>query len=178
MYWLQRPPYLRRAAAAALVLAAFVWDVRTAATAPYHVAATAIAAGTAIDDTAVSWVDLPAGVLVVPDLRGAVAASDIRAGEPLTPALLVGDVSAPDGWWMVPIAVGTLAAPGDEALLVVADPPISVIGRVLERQVGDPYDLDHRPASIAVPGDMAPLIAAAEHQGLLITAIRPPTGGR
>lgn len=160
-----------------LVVAAFAWDLRQAATEPYPVAARPIAAGAALTDDDVIWIELPASRLPAPNLKQASAAVDIAQGEPLSPAVLTEPRSAPDGWWVLPIVVGSLASPGDEALLVVADPPITVVGVVLEPQVGDPYDLDHRPAAVAVPPESAPLIAAAQEQGLLVTAIRPSTIG-
>lgn len=173
MYWLQRPGYARRIGAIALIVTALAWDLSEGATAPYPIAARSIAAGDDLTAEDVGWVDLPSSVLPTPNLEGATAAVDIHAGEALTSALLSGPVEPPQGWWVLPIVVGTLAVPGDEALLVVADPPTTVVGLVLEPQVGDPYDLDHRPAAVAVPPQSAPVIAAAQQQGLLITAVRP-----
>lgn len=161
-----------------LILGAILWDVRGAATQRFPTAARDIPAGTMIDDTAVAWIHLPAGLLSVVDPMGSAASTDIDAGDLLVSSLLGSPVGAPPGWWMVPIAIGTLAAPGDEALLVVADPPLSVVGIVIEAQVGDPYDLDHRPAAVAVPPDAAPLVAAAEQEGLLVAAIRQSTAER
>ena len=82
----------------------------------------------------------------------------------------------PDGWWGVPVAIGANAAAGDEVLLVVVDPPTTVIGLVITGQRGDPYSLDYRPASVAVPAEAAPLIAAASAQGTLVAAVRPAGG--
>jgi hypothetical protein len=58
-------------------------------------------------------------------------------------------------------------------LLVVTDPPLTVGGIVVSTQRGDPYSLDYRPALVAVPGEVAPVIAAAGRAGLLVTAVRP-----
>jgi hypothetical protein len=131
-----------------------------------------------IEGLHVEWIDLPADALPATDPIGSTAAVSIAAGEPITGAVLAGPVAAPDGWWTLPLAVGTLAAPGDEVMLVVVDPPLSVIGRVVEPQVGDPFDLDHRPAAVAVPPESAAVIAAAAQHDLLVTAIRPTAAGR
>lgn len=155
-----------------------MWDIRGGATERYPIAARDIAAGTAIDEAAIHWVDLPAGLFSPAAAVGSAATTDIRAGDLLVPSLLGDVITAPDGWWTIPIVVGTLARPGDEALLVVAEPPVSVVGVVIEAQVGDRYDLDHRPAAVAVPPDAAPLVAAAEQEGLLVAAIRPSSTGR
>jgi hypothetical protein len=172
VYWLQPPSVIRRAGAILLIVSALAWDVRSGSTEPFPVASRPIAAGTAIDAADVAWIDLPEARLPIPDLAGAVAARDVGVGEPLTTALLASAVTPPEGWWTVPLVIGTTATAGDEALLVVADPPLSVVGLVIASQVGDRYDLNHRPASVAVPADAAPLIAAAERSGLLVTAIR------
>jgi len=178
VYWLQSPPYVRRAGAVLLILAALAWDIRAAATEPFPTAAHPIAAGSRITDDAIAWIELPQGRLPIPDLVDATAARDIGSGEPLTPSLLVGLVTAPTDWWTVPIEIGALAAPGDEVMLVIAEPPLTTIGLVITAQTGDPFTLDYRPAAVAVPPVVAPVIAAAEREGLLITAVRPDSSDR
>lgn len=173
MYWLQPPPVARRIAAVCLVIGAVAWDLAEARTVEYPVAAAPIAAGTEITPDLVGWVNIPIDTLPSADPIGNVTAVPIGIGEPLTGSVVAGSIVAPDGWWTVPVVVGTIAGPGDEVLLVVADPPLSVIGVVVEAQVGDAFDLGHRPASVAVPPEAAPIVAAAEQQGLLVSAIRP-----
>lgn len=98
---------------------------------------------------------------------------DLAAGDPLIPAVLSGGVSVPDGWWAVSLDAGRHATPGLEVLLVVVDPPVTTTGIVIEAQRGDRLSLDYRPALVAVPGDVAAVVAAADHAGLLVTAVRP-----
>lgn len=178
MYWLKPPSLVRRIAAVSLVLGAVAWDVQSAAGTDYPVAAEPIRAGAEITPDVVRYVRVPTNALPATDPIGSRAAIDIEPGDPLGAAVLAGPVVVPDGWWTVPIAVGTTASPGDQALLVVADPPLSVIGIVVSAQVGDPYELGHRPAEVAVPADAAPIVAAAEHEGLLVAALRSTTGDR
>ncbi len=173
MYWLQPPPYLRWAAAALLVVGAFLWDLRGSDTAPHPFAARPISAGTRLGASDVVWRRLPAGAFVVPDLTAAVAAVDLEGGEPISAAVLAGPIVVPDGWWAIPIDVSSHAGPGDEVLLVIVDPPLTLSGIVIEPQVGDATSLDHRPALVAVPGSQAPLVAAAAEARLLVTAVRP-----
>jgi hypothetical protein len=172
VYWLQPPPHLRRIGAGLLVVAALVWDLRGGATEPYPVAARRIPAGTAITGADVRWLPLPAGAMAVPDLTGAITALDLRAGDPISPSAIAPTVSAPDGWWAVPIEVGG-AGPGATVLLVVTDPPMTVPGLVIHAQTGDRLALDHQPALVAVPGEAAALVAAAERSGLLVAAVQP-----
>jgi len=173
VYWLQPPPYKRWAAAGLLVVGAFLWDLRGSATEPHPFAARTITAGSQIGAADVAWRRLPAGSFAIPDLTAAMAAVDLAAGEPLSAAVLAGSTPIPDGWWAIPIDVSPHAGPGDEVLLVVVDPPLTLPGIVIEPQRGDATSLDHRPALVAVPGDQAPLVAAAEAAGLLVSAVRP-----
>jgi Flp pilus assembly protein CpaB len=180
VYWLQPPSVVRRAAAVLLVVGAIAWDLNEGATETVPVAAGPIDAGATIETSDIAWIEAPADLIPHPDRdpAGSVAAVPISTGDPFIDAVLSGPVTVPSGWWTVPIAIGTLAAPGDEVMLVVADPPVSVIGRVIKTQVGDTFDLGHRPAAVAVPPDAAPIIAAAAQQGLLVTAVRPTPDGR
>jgi len=98
---------------------------------------------------------------------------DLAEGEPISASVVAAPATVPEGWWAIPIDVGPHAAPGDEVLLVVTDPPVTVAGVVVGAQRGDPYSLDYRPALVAVPGDMAAVVAAAEQAGVLVTATRP-----
>ena len=58
-------------------------------------------------------------------------------------------------------------------MLVVTDPFLSVGGVVIASQRGDAYSLDFRPALVAVPGESAAVIAAADRAGMLVTAVKP-----
>jgi hypothetical protein len=173
VYWLQRPPYLRWAAAGLLVLGAFVWEARGSPAVLHPFLARDVAAGTPIGEDDVEWREIPAGLAARPDLASAVAAVDLAAGEPLFTAALQGPVGIPDGWWGVPVQVGAAARAGDQVLLVVTDPMASVSGIVVTPQQGDPYSLDFRPASVAVPAESAPMVAAAAARGVLVAAVRP-----
>jgi hypothetical protein len=173
VYWLQRPPYLRWAAAVLLVAGAVAWDLRGTAATPHPFLTAPVAAGTPVPAEAVEWREVPAGLLERPDLEGLVAAVDLAAGDPITASVLEAPAAAPEGWWAVPIALGPHARPGDEVMLVTIDPPLTIPGVVLEAQAGDGYSLDFRPAVVAVPGESAPLVAAAAGEGRIVAVVRP-----
>ena len=173
MYWLQRPPYLRWAAAALLVAGAVAWDLRGTGTETHPFLTVAVAAGSPIPADAVEWREVPAGLLERPDLDGRVAALDLAAGDPVTASVLTAPATAPEGWWAVPISLGRHARPGDEVMLVTIDPPLTIPGVVIEGEAGDAYSLDFRPAVVAVPGESAPLVAAAAGEGRIVAVVRP-----
>lgn len=173
MYWLQRPPYLRWAAAAALVAAAFMLDMAGARTVPFPFAAREIPAGAPIEAASVRWRGVPSDLLEAPDLTAATARVAIAAGEPITAATIGTVPAAPPGWWVVPVDLAPGAVAGDEVLLVITDPPLTVPGLVLTPGSGDRFGLDSRPASVAVPGEAAALVAAAASSGRVVAATRP-----
>jgi hypothetical protein len=157
----------------ALVLGAVLWDVRAAATEPHPFAGAPIPAGSPFAAESVEWRHLPAGAFAIPDLAAGVAAVDLAPGEPITGAVVADPVAVPEGWWAVPVDLSSRAAPGTPVLLVVTDPPLTVPGVVVTAQRGDRFAMDHAPAIVAVPGEMAPLVAAAERAGMLVAATRP-----
>jgi hypothetical protein len=173
VYWLPRPPYLRWAAAAVVVLGALVWDLRAPAVELRPFAARPLRAGEAVDATAVAWRQVPAGLLPDTSLDGAAAAVDLAAGDPLVAPVLRTGVAVPEGWWEVAVAVGAHAAAGDRVMLVLTEPPVTISGMVVSPQQGDSYSLDFRPALVAVPGEAAALVAAAAAAGTLVTAVAP-----
>jgi hypothetical protein len=73
----------------------------------------------------------------------------------------------------VPISLGPHAHPGDEVMLVTIDPPLTIPGIVLEGESGSGYSLEFRPAVVAVPGESAPLVAAAAGEGRIVAVVRP-----
>ena len=107
------------------------------------------------------------------DPAATVAAVDLQPGDPLTASVVTEAVAVPDGWWAVPMSLGRHADPGDEVMLVLIDPPITIGGVVLESESGDRYSLDFSPAVVAVPGESAALAAAASAEGRMIAVVRP-----
>jgi hypothetical protein len=173
VYWLQRPPYLRWTAAALLLLAALAWDLRQPATELMPFAARAVQAGEAIDAAAVEWREVPAHLLPPVDLSTAFAAVDLDHGDPLVEGVLRGPLTTPDGWLEIPVETGANPGPGDQVVLVITEPPATVPGLVIDRQEGDAYSLDFRPAVVAVPAESAALVAAAAAGGTLVVAVKP-----
>ena len=170
MFWLTRPPYLRWAAAAAVVLAALLWDLRDEAEAPYPFAVSAIAAGTPITESMVEWRNLPEGALAFPDLSDPVAARDLPAGEPIVPSAVSGAPIVPDGWWSVPVPLSQGAVPGSQVRLIDALSGLEVDGFVVAAGSDDLMSVDTS-GLVAVPPDAAAAIAIAAAEGSLVVLL-------
>lgn len=172
MFWLRRPPYLRRAAAAAVVLAAFLWDVRDKAEAPYPFAAAGIAAGAPITDSMVEWRSLPEGAMALPDLSNPVAARDLPAGEPIVPSAVSRPTAIPDGWWSVPVPLPPVAVPGSPVRLIDTTTGLQVDGLVVAPGTDDLMSTDTS-GLVAVSPDVAADVAIAAGQGTLVVLLEP-----
>ena len=172
MFWLTRPPYLRWAAAAAVVLAALLWDLRDESETPYPFAASEIAAGSSITESMVEWRNLPNGVMALPDLSAPVAARDLTAGEPIVPSAVSGATIVPDGWWSVPVPLSPGAVPGSQVRLIDTVSGLETDGFVVAAGTDDLLSIDTS-GLVAVPPDAAAGIAIAADQGTLVVLLAP-----
>lgn len=169
--WLGRPPYVRWAIAAAIVVAAAVWDLRGTVTIAHPFAAIDIARGAPISEQHVVWKDVPRGLMPAPDLNGAVAAAAIQAGEPLTGALLEQQDGVPEDWWAVPVALPGAAVIGARVLLVAEGIPPTE-GVVIVPSAADVLGIADA-GLVAVPPENAPALALAALAGTLVTLLAP-----
>ena len=170
MFWLTRPPYLRWAAAAAVVLVALLWDLRNEAKMPYPFAASSIAAGTPIAESMVEWRKLPEGAMALPDLSDPVAVRDLPAGEPIVPSAVSGAPVIPDGWWSIPVPLSQGAVPGSRVRLIDALSGLEVDGVVVSTGTDDLMSLDTS-GLVAVPPDTAAAIAISAAEGALVVLL-------
>jgi SAF domain len=171
VFWLTRPPYLRWAAAAMLVLVALAWDLHGRAGVTYPFAATAIEAGAVIGKDDVEWRTAPRGLLPAPDLSAPVAARAIAAGDPILPSSLDEDAGVPEGWWAVPVALPAAATLG-AAVRLIAPGGIESDGIVVAVGSSDLLSLSEA-GLVAVPPESASAMASAAIEGTLIVLIAP-----
>ncbi|MGI9585555.1 MAG: SAF domain-containing protein [Acidimicrobiia bacterium] len=173
---LSRPPYLRWAAAAFIVIAALLWDLNARATEPFPFAATTIESGQAITQDQIVWEDVPRGSLEHPNLVGASALVGIIAGDPLTPSLVGAGAPIPDGWWSVPVRLPQGVASGTRVRLVFPD------GSLTDGVVVTPASQDdfgsERAGVVSVPGAAANEVAIAAASDALVVMISPATTER
>ena len=172
MFWLTRPPYLRWAAAIAVVVCAFLWDLRGSSDILYPFASSAIAAGTPITETDVDWRRVPEGTMTLPDLSSPVAARDVPAGEPIVPSAVSGATTIPEGWWSVPVPLPATAVPGTPVHLIDATSGFETDGIVVAAGGNDLMSFEVSGLA-AVPPDAATLIAIAAREGTLVTLLEP-----
>ncbi|MEN8113953.1 MAG: SAF domain-containing protein [Actinomycetota bacterium] len=172
MFWLTRPPYLRWAAAASIVVFALVWDLRSTAEALYPFASKTISPGAPITDELVEWRPVPMGIMAMPDLSRPVASREIEAGEPIVPSAVSGETLVPEGWWSVPVALPATAEPGARVRLIGTEMPFDVEGVVVSRGTDDLFSYSDS-GSVAVPPDAASNVAVAALDGTLIVLLEP-----
>jgi hypothetical protein len=172
VFWLTRPPYLRWVAAVAIVVAAFIWDLRGSTDIPYPFASSPIAAGSPITDSDVEWRLLPAGVMALPDFSNPIAARDLAEGEPILPTSVSGTDIIPDGWWAVPVPLPASTAPGTRVLVVGATSGLETEGIVVAAGSDDLLSYDTS-GSIAVPPDVATAVAVESAAGSLVVLVAP-----
>ncbi|MEA3510020.1 MAG: SAF domain-containing protein [Actinomycetota bacterium] len=167
-----RPPYVRWVVAAAIVVAALVWDLKGSAQVLYPFASTAIAAGTPITDSEVAWRSVPEGTMEMPDLTDPVASRDVAAGEPIVPSAVSGVSMIPDGWWSVPVPLPTVAIPGSRVRLVGVETEFETDGIVISGG-GDELLSFSESGLVAVPPAYAAVVAIASRDGTLIVLLDP-----
>lgn len=173
MYWFRRPPYLRWAAAALLVVVATWLDVRPEPMVSHPFAAVDLAAGATLDNAMVEWRSIPAGFLPVLEKPKGIILRSVPAGEPLVPSVLSTQrVAVPAGWWSMEVHLPAGAFPGQRVQIIVLgptpdDPPLSVLGLVIVPPPSDqdPLAIEPQPGLVAVPGELAAITAAAIADG-------------
>jgi hypothetical protein len=172
VFWLTRPPYIRWAVAAAIVIGARVWDQQGSTQVLYPFASTAIAAGTPITDSQVTWRNVPDGAMEMPDLTDPIASRDVAAGEPIVPSAVSGVSMIPDGWWSVPIPLPSVAIPGTTVRLVGTETSFETDGIVVS-VAGDELLSFSESGLVAVPPGFAAVVAIASRDGTLIVLLDP-----
>ena len=179
MFWLTRPPYLRRAAALAVLIVAVWLELAPTPTVFHPFARTALAAGHALDGDDFEMRPIPSGIFPPAEVKGVLTAP-LRAGDPLT-ASMVGDIpQIPAGWWGLDVPVPAGVTNGSEVRLMIndGDLPRMVPGMVVRHQQSD--DFDGPMALVAIPEGEAAVTAAAVNQGnveVLVGSVAPLDGG-
>jgi len=178
VYWFTRPPYLRWAGAALILIVAAWIDLRPADTIAYPFAAADIAPGASIDAEHIEWRQAPKGLLPSNLEIGGTARHAIAAGEPILPSQM-SDVrpEIPDGWWALSTKLPESVVAGQSLRIVITGfgvGPQAVPGIVIEPPPpADPLGYKDPVGLVAVPGDFATAVAASAAEGNLSVLIGP-----
>jgi hypothetical protein len=173
---LSKPPYLRWAGAAALVIAALAWDVSARATEPFPFAARTIQRGEPLDDSAIEWKSAPSGLLPRPNLEGATAAGATAAvtigrGEPISASALRFTAAVPAGWWTVALDLPPAVLSGTHVRIVLGGGE-GVSGIVVEPSREDSFGL-RSSGLVAVPSQAADAVGLAAGSGQIVILFEP-----
>jgi hypothetical protein len=168
---LSKPPYLRWAGAAALVIAALAWDVSAQATEPVPFAVRTIERGEQLEEAAIEWRSAPVGLIPLADLDGATAAVTIRAGEPISTSALRYTAAVPAGWWTVALDLPPAVLPGTRVRIVLGGAE-GVSGVVVEPSREDSFGL-RSAGLVAVPSEVADAVGFAAGAGQIVILFEP-----
>ena len=165
-----RPPYLRWAVAAVVLIAGFAIELRPSEEVDVPVAITDLPAGTTLTSSDVRWEPAPPG-LVAPIELPAVLARRVSAGSVVTEADVgspLGEL-APPGWWRIELDVPGDPAVGDPVLAVITgdDGTYAVEGVLDAPAASDGYSSDG--ALVAFdPTDVIELAAAVQEHRVTV----------
>jgi hypothetical protein len=163
MYWMARPPYLRRAGAVLVVVIAIWFEIAPDPSVLHPFAHSDMAAGTEVTPSDFDQRPIPPGVLpeVHPD---GVLTINIASGDPLVPAMVSQAPVVPAGWWALDVPVPAGVGAGTEVRLLVQEEATRVVvGLIVRIQESDSFE--GNVALVAVPEADAAAAAAAVAQG-------------
>ncbi|HUO45848.1 MAG TPA: SAF domain-containing protein [Acidimicrobiia bacterium] len=179
MFWLARPPYLRRGAAIAVLVGAVWIELSPTPTVLHPFARTSLGAGQVLEADDFVMRPIPPDIIPLAEVNGVLTAP-LMAGDPLTPSMVGRTPVIPAGWWGLEVPVPAGVTNGSEVRLIVKDGglPRMVPGMVVRTQEGDGFD--GPVALVAIPEGEAATTAAAVNQGdvaVLVGSVAPADGG-
>ncbi|MGH8923696.1 MAG: SAF domain-containing protein [Acidimicrobiia bacterium] len=171
MFWLAKPPYVRRALAVVILLVAVGWEFRPTPTELRPYLARDVAAGDEVGDEDIEWRRVPIGFLPEHASPSGLFLVDLERGAPLIRSV-VGEASPlPEGWWSLEVPVPDGTSAGVEVRLVV-DVRVAprVIPGMVVRLLGSD-SIDGVTALVAIPEAEVGAAAAALADGSLRTLV-------
>ncbi|HJU50875.1 MAG TPA: hypothetical protein VJ815_00940 [Acidimicrobiia bacterium] len=171
MFWLARPPYLRRALAVLILVMAVAWEFRPAPTELRAYLARDVTAGEEVSDEVLDWRRVPIGILPEHVSPTGLFLVDVKRGMPLVPSVLGEASPLPEGWWSLEVPVPEGTAPGVDVRLVVDVRAVpKIIPGIVVRLLGAD-SIDGVKALVAIPEAEAGAAAAALADGSLRTLV-------
>jgi hypothetical protein len=151
VFWLARPPYVRRSLAVLILILAVGWELRPTPTELRAYLARDVTAGEEVSDEVLDWRRVPVGILPEHASPSGLFLVDVKRGMPLVPSLLGEAAPVPEGWWSLEVPVPEGTAAGVDVRLVVdvrSAPKIipGIVVRLLEAN-----SIDGARALVAIP---------------------------
>jgi len=164
MYWLARPPYLRRVGAVLIVVVAVWFEMAPEPTVPHPFAKVDLPTGMPVTPADFELRPIPPGILPPVDPEGVLAIA-ISSGDPLVPGMISNSGLVPDGWWALDVPIPAGVSAGTEVRLVVdqEEVPRVVVGLIVRVQESDSFE--GSVGLVAVPEGDAAAAATAVARG-------------
>ena len=168
MMWFAPRPYLRWAAAAAIVGVSWWIQLMPSPITLHPFARVDIPAGAELSADLFEYREIPEGFLPAAATHG-VLAVPLAKGDPLIPALKAGaETAVPDGWWAVEVEAPPGLRPGGHVLLVAGGDGLSPVTEPIPGVVIRPMAEGREPGGrtlIAVPGEQLARVSVASAYG-------------
>lgn len=170
--WLDRPPYLRWAAASVIVVVALLLQVASPESAPYPFLNRDVNVGEAIADEDLDWQQIPVGLLPPSSDVVGPAVHALEEGDPFLRGSVRSGTVIPDGWWAVPAPVPESVPPGTRVRLIAVSDGYSADG-IVSRSGLDTGFGDRTLGSVAVPEEAAVRMSLAAAVDRLVVLVAP-----
>lgn len=170
--WLDRPPYLRWAAASVIVVVALLLQAVSPESESYPFLNRDVNAGETITDEDLGWRQIPMGLLPpASDVVGP-AVHALEEGDPFLRGSVRSGTVVPDGWWAVPAPVPESVPPGTRVRLIAVLDGFSADGIVSSSGLDTGFG-DRTLGSVAVPEEAAIRMSLAAVIDQLVVLVAP-----
>ena len=165
MFLLSRPPYVRRAIAAIVVLVAVMIELRPSTTERLPVAIVDLPAGVTVTESDVDWIDVSPGLGAPVDLP-AVLSRTVPAGAPVSAADVdPSTIEIPGGWLQIELDVPAATQQGATVVAVMTPSTLDHTATGLVTQAPKDTGFDALTALVAFEPSDAVAVARAVAQG-------------
>ena len=162
---MSRPPYLRRVAAAAIVIVAVTMEFRPATTERVPVAAVDLPSGSTITEADVAWLDVEKGTIervILP----AVLSRSVPAGTPiLTADVDPNSVEVPTDWLQIELEVPAATQNGATVVAVMSSSELDGPATGVVTQLSTATGFDRLTALVAFAPSEAVAVARSVAEG-------------
>ncbi len=172
VFWMSRPPYLRRIAAVAVVVVAVAIEFRPATTERLPIASADLPAGATVTAADVEWADVSKGA-IEPAALPATLARMVPEGAPISAADIgSGTVDVPTGWLQIELEVPAATQTGATVVAVMSPSRLDRPATGVVTQAPEAAGFDALTALVAFSPSDAVAIAQAVAEGTVTVLLR------